>query len=82
MGLMAFGLYGGGGGGGLVAQSCPTLATPWTVACQAPLSMGILQARASTLFPNPLSSRNSRKYILTVDWTSWRGGEFPFTRGV
>ena len=39
MGLMAFGLY-GGGGGGLVAQSCPTLATPWTVACQAPLSVG------------------------------------------
>ena len=27
-------------GGGLVAQSCPTLATPWTVACQAPLPMG------------------------------------------
>ena len=26
-----------GGGGGLVAKSCPTLATPWTVACQAPL---------------------------------------------
>ena len=21
-------------------KSCPTLATPWTVACQAPLSMG------------------------------------------
>ena len=29
-----------GGGGGLVAKLCPTLATPWTVACQAPLSMG------------------------------------------
>ena len=28
-----------GGGGGLVAKSCPTLATPWIVACQAPLSM-------------------------------------------
>ena len=28
------------GGGGLVAQSCLTLATPWTVAHQAPLSMG------------------------------------------
>ena len=28
-----------GGGGGLVAKSCPTLATPWTVAHQAPLSM-------------------------------------------
>ena len=23
--------YSGGGGGGLVAKSCPTLATPWTV---------------------------------------------------
>ena len=23
-----------------VAKSCPTLATPWTVACQAPLSVG------------------------------------------
>ena len=31
-------------GGGLVAESCPTLATPWAVACQAPLS-SILQAR-------------------------------------
>ena len=30
----------GGGGGGLVAKSCPTLATLWTVAHQAPLSMG------------------------------------------
>ena len=26
-------------GGGLVAKSCPILATPWTVARQAPLSM-------------------------------------------
>ena len=30
----------GGGGGGLVAKSCLTLATPRTVACQPPLSMG------------------------------------------
>ena len=29
-----------GGGGGLVAQSCPALAMPGTVAQQAPLSMG------------------------------------------
>ena len=28
-----------------VAQSCLTFVIPWTVACQAPLSMGILQAR-------------------------------------
>ena len=24
----------------LVSKSCPTLLTPWTVVCQAPLSMG------------------------------------------
>ena len=29
----------------LVAQSCPTLANPWTVSRQAPLSVRILQAR-------------------------------------
>ena len=28
-----------GGGGGLVAKSCPTLATPWIVTHQAPLPM-------------------------------------------
>ena len=26
--------------GGFVTKSCPTLATPWTVACQAPLPFG------------------------------------------
>ena len=30
-------------GGGLVAKSRPTLATPWSIACQAPLSMGFLR---------------------------------------
>ena len=30
----------GDGGGGLVAKSCPTLAIPWAIAHQAPLSMG------------------------------------------
>ena len=45
----------GGRGGGLVAQSCPTLVTPWTAACQAPLSMGFSrQAYWSGLpFPSP-----------------------------
>jgi len=28
------------GYGGVGAKSCPILVTPWTVACQAPLSMG------------------------------------------
>ena len=31
---------GGGGAGALISKSCLTLMTPWTVACQAPLSMG------------------------------------------
>ena len=26
--------------GGVVAKLCPTLGTSWTVACQAPVSMG------------------------------------------
>ena len=29
--------------GGLVARLCPTLATPWTVTHQAPLSMGFFR---------------------------------------
>ena len=39
----------------LVAQSCPTLATPWTVASQAPLSVEFYrQAYSSGLpFPSP-----------------------------
>ena len=36
----------GGGGGGLVAKSCVTLATLWTVAQQAPLSMGGYSSQA------------------------------------
>ena len=41
--------------GGLVAKSCPTLDTPWIVACQAPLSVGFSwQAYWSGLpFPSP-----------------------------
>ena len=38
----------------LVAQLRPTLMTPWTAACEAPLSTGILQARKTTgvsIFP-------------------------------
>ena len=42
-------------GGGLVAQSCPALVTPWTVALQVPLSMGFpRQAYWNWLpFPSP-----------------------------
>ena len=39
----------------LVAKSCPTLVTPWTVACQAPLSMGFPRQEywSGLPFPSP-----------------------------
>ena len=45
----------GSGGGGLVAKSCLTFATPWTVARQAPLSTGFSRQeyRSGLLFPPP-----------------------------
>ena len=45
----------GNHGGGLVTKSCPTLVTPWTVACQAPLSMGFSRQEywSGLPFPSP-----------------------------
>ena len=40
-------------GGGLVAQSCPTLATPWTVAYQALLYMGFSRQEYCSGLPFP-----------------------------
>ena len=40
-------------GGGLITKSCPTLATPWTVACQAPLSMGFSRQEYWSGLPFP-----------------------------
>ena len=39
--------------GGLVAKWCPTLATPWTVACQAPLFMGFSRQKYWSVLPFP-----------------------------
>ena len=41
--------------GGLVAKSFSTLVTPWTVACQAPLSMGFSKHEywSGLPFPSP-----------------------------
>ena len=38
---------------GLVAKLCPTLATPWTAAHQAPLSMGFLRQEYGSGLPFP-----------------------------
>ena len=42
-------------GSGLVAKSCLTLVTPWTVAHQTPLSMGFLREEywSGLPFPSP-----------------------------
>ena len=42
-----------GSGGGLVAKSCPTLASPWTVACWAPLTMEFSRQEYSSGLPFP-----------------------------
>ena len=39
--------------GGLVTNSCPTLVTPWTVASQAPLSIGFLGREYWGVLPFP-----------------------------
>ena len=56
------------GGGDLVAKSCPTLATPWTVACQAPLSMGFSRQEYWTRlpFPSPPMDINKREKDMTL----------------
>ena len=41
------------GGGGLVTKSCLNLATPRTVACQAPLSMGFSRQEYWSRLPFP-----------------------------
>ena len=45
----------GVGGGSLVVKPCPTLATPWTVAHQAPLPMGFPRQKycGGLPFPSP-----------------------------
>ena len=46
--------------GGLVTKSCPTLVIPWTVACQAPLSMGFSRQEywSGLPFPSPADLPN------------------------
>ena len=47
----------------LVAKSCPTLTTPWTVACQAPLSMGFSRLESWSGLPFfPLNNMVAKIY--------------------
>ena len=56
------------GGDGLVPKSCLTLATPRTVACQAPLSMGFsrLEYWSGLLFPSPVIYHKLAQYHMPI----------------
>ena len=66
-------------GGGLVAKSCLALVTPWTVACQALLSMGFSRQEywSGLPFPSPGDLPNpgiEPKYIYSYS------SSFPFLK--
>ena len=50
-------------GGGLVVKSCPILVTPWTIACQASLTMGFPRQEYWNGLPLP-----SPVYMLDFNW--------------
>ena len=57
-------------GGGLVSRSCPTPATPWTVAHQAPLFMEFSRREywSGLPFPSPGTLRGVPKLIEFRTW--------------
>ena len=76
------------GGGSLVAQSCLTLATPWTVAGQAPLSVGFSRQEywSGLPFPSPGNHPNPgiepRSPVLQADSLSTELQEKPWLVGI
>ena len=56
--------------GGLVAKLCPTLETPWTVALQAPLSMGFSRQEYWSGLPCPPPGDLSNLEIESMSLTS------------
>ena len=55
-----------GGGGGVVAKLCPTLATPWIVACQASLFMGFSEYK----------STDEQSFLIWAGWPVVGGQQF------
>ena len=84
------------GGGGLVAKSCPTLESPWTVACWAPLSMEFSRKEYWSGWPFPSAGElldlgiKPRSPVLQADslltelrgelWWGIVGRKHPFPR--
>ena len=68
-----------------VTQSCPTLATPWTVALQAPLAMGFSRQEywSGLLFPSPGGSSRLRdrtwvSHVAGMFFTIWATGKTSY----
>ena len=61
-----------GGGDGLVTKSCPTLVTPWTIACQVPLSLGFSRQEYWHGLPFPSPGDLSDPGIEQVSYISGR----------
>ena len=72
--------------GNLVAKLCLTFATPWTLACQAPLSVGFSRQEywSGLPFPSPQKAEHQRidafelwcwRRLLRVPWTTRRSNQ-------
>ena len=68
-----------GGGGGLVTKSCPTLATPWTVANQAPLPMGFSRQEYWSGLPFPFPSKIPYYHLNPTISSSLQDPSLPHT---
>ena len=76
-------------GGGLDAKLCPILATPWTVACRAPLSMGFprqeywngLPFPSPGNLPNPESNPGLLHYRQILYQLSYQGSPWEKEMG-
>ena len=58
-----------------VAQSCPTVVTPWTAASQASLSMGFSRQKYWSGVPSPSPNYLSQEALKTD--RQWNLGQFP-----
>ena len=68
-----------GGGGGLVPKLCLTLVIPWTIACQAPLSMEFSRqeywSRLPFLFQGIFLTKGSKLHLLRL--LHWQADSLP-----
>ena len=68
-------------GDGLVTKLCPTLVTPWTIACQAPVSMGFhrknTRAGCHFLLQGIFSTQGSNPCLL-----HWQADSLPLSHRV